>query len=220
MKKAELEQICAGQGFTLSDGALDDLAAYLELLGKWNKVMNLVGPYDLPEILRELILDSFHLARFLERLALPPTPESWDFGAGAGLPGLPLRLVWGAGNYTLVEAREKRALFLQSALAACHPPRTSVYRGRAEDFMAERRKQGKPGDLLISRAFMPWERLLPFARPGLAAGARVVCLALMPASDPATPQNSAAGEGWQLEAEQAYASPAGKRRYLWAFKTL
>ncbi|MDR2893122.1 MAG: class I SAM-dependent methyltransferase [Deltaproteobacteria bacterium] len=221
MNKTELEQICAGQGFALGEDALDGLAAYLELLGKWNKVMNLVGPHALPEILRELILDSFHLARFLEDLPLPEAPESWDFGAGAGLPGVPLRLVWQAGAYTMVEAREKRALFLQNALAACsaHDPahylsRTSVYRGRAENFISERLMQKKPGDLLISRAFMPWEKLLPFAHDGLSADGRVIFLTLTPA--PVLPSELAAN--WKLEAERAYASPAGKQRYFWALK--
>ena len=46
-------------------------------------------------------------------MPLPESPETWDLGAGAGIPGIPLRLVWDSGTFTLVEVREKRVLFLE-----------------------------------------------------------------------------------------------------------
>ena len=189
----------------------DALAAYLGLLVKWNKAMNLVGPGDWPAMLDDLVADSLHLAPFLAGLGLPGAPLALDLGAGAGLPGIPLRVVWDAGEYVMVEVRDKRAVFLQTAVAALKLARTHVFPGRAEDAMARR----APVDLIVSRAFMPWRELLDFVRgpldaPFLAAQGRVVFLASDPAPTPET-----IPVGWCVAAQAAYHA-GGKDRWFWA----
>lgn len=213
---AALAAVCRAHGFELQDQSLRGLDVYLELLLKWNKAMNLVGHAGREEILEDLILDSFHLAAFLEGLPLPEGPECWDFGAGAGLPGVPLRLLWQPGNYWMVEAREKRALFLQNVLAACSLPGTKVWRGRVEKFM----ETARPADLLISRAFMPWPQLLELVRGKLAPQGLVVCLTLEEA--PAALPESLAGH-WRLLRAQRYSPSAlhsDKFRHFWAFEQI
>lgn len=153
---------------------LPPLAAYLELLMQWNGVMNLVGARTWQDAFRTLVVDSFHLAPFVEENVRQPEPRCWDLGAGGGLPGVVLRMLWRKGDYWLVEAREKRALFLSTVLARHPLPGVRVFRGRAEQFMA-----GPPlrtADLMVSRAFMPWRDVLDLVRPRLAADGRVVFL--------------------------------------------
>ncbi|CAK7038842.1 MAG: Ribosomal RNA small subunit methyltransferase G [Desulfovibrio sp.] len=202
-------------GFSIPDDALIGLAAYLGLLMKWNKAMNLVGTRSWPETLETLVTDSFHLANFLPRTGLTSptngapsqnktTPlDTLDLGAGAGLPGIPLRLLWREGRYTLIEVREKRALFMKTALAACDAGNTRVFHGRAEEYFAT----SPPADCIISRAFMPWRDLLAFVHGALAPGGRIIFLALTP-----TPEDLP--EGWSAIAETAY-SIGNKTRYLW-----
>lgn len=82
--------LCGRFGFGISDVQAILLAEYLELLMKWNRVMNLVGTRSWEACLESLISDSLHLARYLECLfqktggTVPA--QIWDFGAGAGLP--------------------------------------------------------------------------------------------------------------------------------------
>lgn len=197
-------------GFSLPDTALAGLAVYLAQLMKWNKVMNLVGTASWEKTLDTLVIDSFHLAGFLPSLSLTPNPVAYDLGAGAGLPGIPLRLLWRDGVYTLVETREKRALFMRTVLASIAPEsmdagRTCVFQGRAEDFFL----QAGPADLILSRAFMPWRDMLAFVATALAPGGRVVFLTLAPAPDgiPAP---------WNLIAQNAY-DAAGTTRHFWCF---
>ena len=90
--------------------------------------------------------------------------EAWDLGAGAGLPGIPLRILWNQGNYTLVEAREKRSLFLNMVCTKLGLENTFVCRERAENFMPNKKAQ-----LIISRAFMPYAKMLDFVAPYLAS---------------------------------------------------
>ena len=202
--------------FCESPLTLQGLLAYLAILQKWNKVMNLVGPYSWQEILRLLLVDSAWLASFLTSLQeegkLALEPEGWDLGAGAGLPGIPLRLLWEKGIYTLVDARQKRTLFLRAVLAAHALPRTLVHEGRAEQFMPTRPR----ADLVVSRAFMPWQDVLSLVGPYLAPAGCVVFLVLQPAPDqPCLDKLSRPGQKWSVQGQQEYTA-GGDRRFLWA----
>lgn len=208
-------------GFSLTPEQAEGLSRYLALLLKWNRAMNLVGRADWPGVFRDLAADSLHLAAFLETLALPEEPLSLDLGAGAGLPGLPLRLVWERGDYVLVELREKRAIFLSQAIAALGLPRTRALRGRAEECLAALpgllglglggEGKGRRADLVLSRAFMPWPKLLPLAADLLRPGATLVILA-----NEAPPAALEAGDaGFALAASREYPSES-RRRYFWA----
>ena len=129
---------------------------------QWNRVMNLVGARHWRDALDDLVMDSFHLNAFLRSQvlpALPASPSCWDLGSGAGLPGIPLRILWNEGDYWMVESRDKRTIFLSTVLARSPLPGTHVFHGRAEQFM-----EGKKADLIVSRAFMPWKELLEFIR--------------------------------------------------------
>ncbi len=201
-----LKEQCLRLGFSLTLPQLSALYEYLFLLQKWNLSMNLVGKSDWEEILSELVADSFHLAKYLNShpvfapLSIPFAQKNekihsfepyknehdftaWDLGAGAGLPGIPLRILWKQGTYTLVEAREKRSLFLNTVCTKLGLENTFVSRERAENFM-----QGKKTRLIVSRAFMPYDKMLPFIAqyltstqdPANSANGSVIFLSLEP----------------------------------------
>jgi len=179
------------------------LALYLSELAAWNRRMNLVGHADWREVLADLVADSWRLADFLAGLAWPEgegRPRCVDVGAGAGLPGIPLRLFWTAGEYVLLEPRQKRAAFLNRALSLLRPPRTRAVCGRLE-------QAGSlfPADLFLSRAFRPWPEVLDLARPRLAPGGRCVILAGEPPPAGDDPRLA----GWTLEARVSYSVLSG-----------
>lgn len=210
LTKENLAQVCLAAGLPAEavERTVPGLMTYLELLKRWNQVMNLVGPDDWPDIVTGLAADSWPLAAFIEDLGLPDDPLTLDLGAGAGLPGLPLRLLWPQGRYIMVEIRKKRAAFLQTCLAAMRLPGVSARQGRAEEIIASR----PAADLIISRAFRPWPALLELVRPGLAPTGRVIIMANAPAPDEP-------GPGWRVAAERSYqVSSAGqaRARHLWA----
>ena len=114
----DLQDWAKRAGFELTEETLPPLAGYLGLLIQWNRVMNLVGTRTAEDTFFTLVVDSLHLGRFLrEDVEYSTAPCCWDLGSGAGLPGLPLRMIWQEGDYWMVEAREKRALFLSTVLA-------------------------------------------------------------------------------------------------------
>jgi 16S rRNA (guanine527-N7)-methyltransferase len=200
---AQVAAAAARLGRTLGDEESTLLSVYLGLLVKWNARMNLVGPSTWPEILQNLIQDSWHLSDLLHTVA-PQPGQTLDLGAGAGLPGIPLRVFWQQGEYFLVEPRQKRALFMEQALAHMRLPRTKVICARMEALPAARRD----ADLIVSRAFMPWQKLLVAVKDCLAPQGRVLVMSNETSAETV--------EGYRLEMVRDYAV-AGKKRYFRLF---
>ncbi len=197
-------RFCAKFNRSLTEAQALGLSRYLRLLLQWNARINLVGPGEWQVVLADLVADSWHLGDFLRTLPLPGALCTADLGAGAGLPGIPLRLFWNAGDYHLVEIRQKRTAFLLQAVAALELRRTFVRPQRAEQALPAL----APVGLCLSRAFMPWPGLLDLVRPWLAHDGLVVVMA-----------NEAPPDvlpiPWCLAAATDY-SAAEKTRYFWA----
>ena len=107
------------------------LNKYLKLLIKWQKTQRLVGSSDPQWIVDNVIVDSLLFAR-----ALPQGISTLcDVGSGAGIPGIPLKSVMPALDVTLVEARERRASFLATAIRELPLPRCRLINRRLEDVL-------------------------------------------------------------------------------------
>ncbi|MDR3358197.1 MAG: class I SAM-dependent methyltransferase [Desulfovibrio sp.] len=213
IKRRELARLAAdvtarARMENLSDDAVERLAVYLEMLVRWNAAFNLVGLGGWREIFTRLAADSFYLADFLSRLPLPRAPLTWDFGAGAGLPGIPLRLIWTRGEYCMVERRENRALFISTVLALLKPERTHVFRVTVESFLETRRTPPGRAHCIVSRAFLPRLRLLDLTRTLLPPDGILIVFAMKE-----TPPDLPAP--WRLTSTYSYAI-ADKNRYFWA----
>ncbi|EGB15943.1 glucose inhibited division protein [Pseudodesulfovibrio mercurii] len=204
-------------GRDLAPDRAELLAAYLDQLMKWNRKMNLVGPSDWRTVFDRLVVDSLFLADFVTGLRLPERPLCLDFGAGAGLPGIPLRVLWQDGDYWLVEVREKRATFMKSVLGRLDLPATNVFLGRAEDALDRLSRSGHQAtaDLILSRAFMPWQKLLDFIHPMLRRDTERTGVAVILSNDPPPAENDIPA-GWRLGDAASYPA-AGTERYFWSF---
>lgn len=190
-----------------------DLARYLELVLAWNRKLNLSACKEAIPLLRDLVQDSFFLAGFLDELALlkrwPETGQRiWDLGAGAGLPGIPLRIFWPQGHYTWIERRQKRALFLQNVCAQLKLAACSGFCGDASAFFA-----GSPqkAHCILSRAFMPWQQLLDFCADQLEPNGSIIIMANH--APPSLPS------GWTLDAAKLCPLP-DKTHWLWALSRI
>ena len=101
--------------FDVSRETLASLSAYVALLEKWQRRINLVSSATLPDIWHRHILDS---AQLLPHLPLVPARRRLkilDIGSGAGFPGLVLAIL-GVGDVQLVESNQRKAVFLQTVI--------------------------------------------------------------------------------------------------------
>ncbi len=149
----------------LSPAQLDQFARYADLLVDWNLRFNLTSIVDPRDIVIKHFLDSLSAIR-----SLPPGPlRLIDVGAGAGLPGLPIKLVRPEISLTLLEATRKKCDFLQAVIADLQLSAVQVINARAEAAgrLPEHRERY---DIAMARAVaeMPTliEYLLPLVRVG------------------------------------------------------
>ena len=89
----------------------DQFLAYLELLRRWNKKINLTALRTPTEIISRHFLDSLLLLPHL-----PETGRLLDIGSGAGFPGIPLKIARPALNIDLAEAKAKKVSFLKEVV--------------------------------------------------------------------------------------------------------
>ncbi len=115
------------------------LEAHYKLLCQWNPRLNLTTVTGLEEAVERHYCESLFLARHLPSKKLRVV----DIGAGAGFPGLPLAVARPDCLITLVEAHQRKAVFLREASRAI--PNVRVLSERA-DHVLER------FDLAVSRA--------------------------------------------------------------------
>jgi 16S rRNA (guanine527-N7)-methyltransferase len=147
-------------------GQVADLERFQDLLADWNERMNLVGPATLPQFWSRHAWDSAQL------LPLAPDALTWaDLGAGAGLPGLVLAILLKGrpdARIHLVESMAKRCRFLSEVVGALALP-AQVVNARAEEVKLK-------VDVVTARAVAPLTRLLGYAQPYMARGARALFL--------------------------------------------
>ena len=98
-------------GIHPSPALLDSIAAYTELLLRWNRKLNLTAITDPAEIVSRNFAESFLAARWLSA----SDGVLWDVGSGAGFPGLALKLVLSRWRVHLVEPSTKKCAFLSEA---------------------------------------------------------------------------------------------------------
>jgi len=96
----------------MSEAAIRRFSKYIELLQKWQKSVRLVGSADRAWLIENVILDSLLFLRVIPF----DVKNVADFGAGAGVPGIPLVIALPEVAVTLIEARLKRLSFLAQVI--------------------------------------------------------------------------------------------------------
>jgi 16S rRNA (guanine527-N7)-methyltransferase len=94
----------------LNETTIGRLADYYELVQQHNPILHLVGPCTPEEFAIRHILESLTLLKHLTQGA-----RFADVGAGAGLPSIPCLLARDDLSAVLIESKEKKSRFLESA---------------------------------------------------------------------------------------------------------
>ncbi len=135
---------------------LAQLLAYLSLLLRWNRRINLTAIRDPAACLTRHFGESLCIQRhFSLRGSL------LDIGSGAGFPGLALKLVFPELAVTLLEPVAKKRAFLKEVTRACAFERVEVCDERLENFA--RRGLNRPFDAATARAVGQLNKLVPQA---------------------------------------------------------
>ena len=141
------------------------LAAYVEMLQRWNARLNLTALDDSDHGLDRLVIEPLAAARHVPRA----TVNVIDIGSGSGSPAIPLRIALGGTRLVLVEARQRKAAFLREAVRRLELADCTVETGRFET-LAARPDLQQAFDLLTVRGVrigaVELQRLEKFVAPG------------------------------------------------------
>ena len=124
---------------------LERFEAYYALLIEWNARINLTAITDKSDVARKHFADSLAAEPYLPRCA-----AVIDVGTGAGFPGVPLLIVRPDLKLTLLDALNKRLVFLEAVCAALGLEAELVHL-RAEDAGRDARYRGR-FDAALTRA--------------------------------------------------------------------
>jgi 16S rRNA (guanine527-N7)-methyltransferase len=126
----------------------EQFSRYLDLLLVWNRTHRMTALDSPAEIGRVLFQDSL--------LLLPLLPHGEikvvDIGAGAGIPGIPLRIVEPRIQLTLFEAKRKRVSFLSTLKRELDLADVEIFEGRAEEIIKQHPDKSGVFDVVLSRA--------------------------------------------------------------------
>ena len=155
-------------GLSLDAAQLVQFQSYYNELADWNTRMNLTSVIEYEEVQVKHFLDSLTLLPAIDH-NLSSDARIVDVGAGAGFPGLPLKLIFPRIQLTLVESTGKKANFLRHVVETLELTDVGVVTGRAEE-LAHRNELRGSFDLALARglARLPTllEYTLPFTRRG------------------------------------------------------
>jgi len=175
------------------------MAAYIELLLRWNRKINLTAITDVEEIVYRNFVESFSGAWCLEG----PTGRYCDVGSGAGFPGLALKLIRPGWHLTLLEPTGKKAAFLAEVARSLRLKEVEVQTTRWQE------SQIQPGtlDAVTARALGGHEELAEWAYRCLKPGGRLILW--VGSEDAEGVLRALPGWDWQMQS-----SPGSRERVL------
>ncbi len=103
------------------------LIAYIELLERWNRKVNLTAISSIEEMVERHLLDSLTAAPYLEGESLI------DVGSGAGLPGIPIAITQPSVSVLMLDSAARKTRFIQQAIAELGLDNAQVTHTRVQD---------------------------------------------------------------------------------------
>ena len=156
-------------GLQVTERQLDQFLRYQQELLDWNTRINLTAITDAEEVSIKHFLDSLALLMVYER----PSARLLDIGAGAGFPGLPLKIMRPQWQVVLLEATGKKVAFLQHIIETLELKDVVALHGRAEE-LAHKAGYRASFDVVTARAVASLPMLLEYAAPFCRVGGQII----------------------------------------------
>ena len=154
-----MERLNAGAiklGLEPSSRQLEQFHTYYQELVDWNKRVNLTRITSYEDVQIKHFLDSLTVSLAWPSLKTSISLHLIDVGTGAGMPGIPLKILFPDIKLVLLEAASKRAAFLRNVSGKLGLDNVEIIVGRAEDIAhdAEYREKFANPYIAASRGFI------------------------------------------------------------------
>lgn len=153
----------------VSDDRLEKFVLYMRNLQDWNSRINLTAIKDDREIIVKHFVDSILISKYIDGECVI------DIGAGAGFPGIPLKIFDDSLKITLLDAVNKKVLFMNDSIDKLALENIVALHGRAEDY-AHNVKYRECFDVATSRAVANMSTLVEYMLPFVKVGGKCFCM--------------------------------------------
>ena len=161
-------------GIDLSQEQLERFQRYYEVLTDWGERVSLTAVHDEEGVQRRHFLESAALIPVLKQEGLSLDGRALiDVGSGAGIPGIPLKILEPTLRVTVVEAKQRKAEFLYALLEELDLNDVTVISRRAEE-VARHPHHREQYDFAVAKALAPLRTLLELTLPFLRMGGVVI----------------------------------------------
>jgi 16S rRNA (guanine527-N7)-methyltransferase len=202
LDETTIRQLLKPFGLELSSYQIGQLTAYLELLLRWNKKINLTAIRDPETCITRHFAESLYLGRSVEL-----DGRLLDIGSGAGFPGLSLKIMFPELAVTLLEPVAKKRAFLKEVARVCETKSVEVRGERLEDMA--RANPLALFDWATARAVGHLEELIPWASHCLKPGGGIFLWL-------SNPQAGALGETHgDIKKVRSITLPTGPQGQIW-----
>jgi 16S rRNA (guanine527-N7)-methyltransferase len=163
-----LRENAAAMGIGLSLEQTDLFEVYYRRLIDWNQHLNLTTVTEYRQVQIKHFLDSLSCLPVLDALVASrgwePSPSLLDIGAGAGFPGLPLKIARPRWDVTLLDSSGKKIAFLAHLISRLGLQSVRGIKGRAED-MGRDSQHRETYNIVAARAVAELPILMEYALP-------------------------------------------------------
>ena len=171
-----MERLVAGAeklGLSLSWEQVRQFEEYCREMLEWNQRVNLTAITGYEEIQIRHFLDSLTIFSVFDTSRPYENLKLLDVGAGAGLPGIPLKIALPEIKLTLIESTGKKTEFLNYVVSELGLKDVKVITGRAEE-LAHNPDYRASFDIVISRAVASLTVLAELTLPFCPTGGTVI----------------------------------------------
>lgn len=177
MASLNTELLCRGAkhalNIDLTDTQIQLYEQFADMLVDWNanrlNLTRLVSPED---IAVKHILDSLQL---IKAITIPQNARIIDIGTGAGIPGIPLKIMRPDLTITLLDSTAKKLRFCSEFISQAGLSNIDVIHGRAEE-ISRTPSYSKQYDMAVSRAVASLDKLLPWCHPFVIKGGTIIAM--------------------------------------------